>query len=249
MWTFSAFCDEFYVNSRLFFKLDLAPSRETLLHFMEQIRRAFPRMSRLRRRNDDSLVLDEQSREGGGRRFLRLDTNAMRFGNFQPPDMASVSNFAEMILQQAPHHLSLSDLDYDYMEVAYGFDLDYRGNHDELAAETLFTELPLMQALTRSEESVIDCQPFFGVKLTDNCEKQVYLEVKGRTSAYEIRTEEYESAPLSVYLTVRCYWGFTDNQDLLAVHQDLLETGRKYAVECAVPYLVQPLAAAIASRR
>jgi hypothetical protein len=248
MWSFSAFCDEFYVNSRLFFKLDLDPTRETLLHFMEQIRRAFPRMARLRRRENDGLVLDEENREAQGRRFLRIDSHALRFGCARPPDPAYVNSFADMILQQAPHHLSLSDLDYDYMEVAYGFDLDYRGNHDELVAETIFADLPLLQALTRDQERVIDCQPFFGIKLTEDCEKQVFVEVKGRTSTYEIRTGEYETTPLSVIVTVRRYWGTAGERDLTVVHRDLLETGQHYAVQCAVPYLVQPLAAAIASR-
>jgi hypothetical protein len=248
MWSFGAFCDEFYVNTRLFLKLDLAPSRETLLHFMEQIRRAFPRMTRLRRRENESLVLDEEGREGRGRRFLRIDTNALRFGNFRPADIDAVSNYASMVLRQAPHHLSLSDLDYDYMEVAFGFDLEYRGNHDELVADTLFADHPLLRALTRENQRIIDCQPFFGVKLTDDCEKQVYLEVKGRTSTYEIRTGEYEATPLSVYLTTRRYWGFAGDKDLLTVHRELLETSEQYAAECAVPHLVQPLAAAIASR-
>jgi hypothetical protein len=248
MWSFSAFCDEFYVNTRLFLKLDLAPSRETLLHFMEQIRRAFPRMTRLRRRENESLVLDEESRAGHGRRFLRIDTNALRFGNFRPVDIDAVSNFAGMVLRQAPHHLSLSDLDYDYMEVAFGFDLEYRGNHDELVADTLFANHPLFQALTREGQGIIDCQPFLGVRLTDDCEQQVYLEVKGRTSTYEIRTGEYEATALSVYVTARRYWSFAGDKDLLTVHRELLETGEQYAAECAVPHLVQPLAAAIASR-
>ena len=249
MWSFGAFCDEFYVNTRLYLKLDLDPSRETLLHFMEQIRRAFPRMSRLRRRGDDGLVLDEEDREGHDRRFVRIDTNALRFGNFRPADADAVSGFAGMVLRQAPHHLSLSDLDYDYMEVAFGFDLEYRGNHDELVAETLFPGHALLNALTGDGQCVVDCQPFFGVKLTDDCEKQVYLEVKGRTSTYEIRTGEYEASALSVYLTARRYWGFAGDKDLLLVHRELLATGEQYAADCAVPHLVQPLATAIASRR
>jgi hypothetical protein len=249
MWSFGVFCDEFYVNTRLYLKLDLDPSRETLLHFMEQIRRAFPRMSRLRRRDDGGLVLDEANREGQDRRFVRIDASALRFGNFHPSDADAVSGFANMILRQAPHHLSLSELDYDYMEVAFGFDLEYRGNHDELVAETLFSDHPLLCALTSEEEHVIDCQPFFGVKLTDDCEKQIYLEVKGRTSTYEIRTGEYESTALSVYLTARRYWGFAADSDLMSVHRDLLMTGEQYAADCAVPHVVQPLAAAIASRR
>jgi hypothetical protein len=249
MWSFGVFCDEFYVNTRLYLKLDLDPSRETLLHFMEQIRRAFPRMSRLRRRDDGGLVLDEANREGQDRRFVRIDTSALRFGNFRPADADAVSSFAGMILRQAPHHLSLSELDYDYMEVAFGFDLEYRGNHDELVADTLFSDFPLLKALTSEDERVIDCQPFFGVKLTEDCEKQVYLEVKGRTSTYEIRTGEYEPTPLSIYLTARQYWGFAADKDLLSVHRDLLATGERHAADCALPHLVQPLAAAIASRR
>jgi len=249
MWSFGAFCDEFYVNTRLYLKLDLDPSRETLLHFLEQIRRAFPRMSRLRRREDDGLVLDEENRVGHDRRFVRIDANALRFGNLRPTDSDAVGGFAGMVLRQAPHHLSLSDLDYDYMEVAFGFDLEYRGNHDELVADTLFPDHPLLNALTSDGQHVIDCQPFFGVKLTEDCEKQLYLEVKGRTSTYEIRTGEYEPTALSVYLTARRYWGVAGDKDLLTVHRELLMTGERYAAECAVPHLVQPLAAAIASRR
>jgi hypothetical protein len=249
MWSFGAFCDEFYVNTRLYLKLDLDPSRETLLHFMEQIRRAFPRMTRLRRRDDGGLVLDEEGREGHDRRYVRIDANALRFGNYRPTDADSINSFAGMVLRQAPYHLSLSDLDYDYMEVVFGFDLEYRGNHDELVAETIFPGHPLLNALNSDDQRVIDCQPFFGVTLTADCEKQIYLEVKGRTSTFEIRSGEYEAAPLSVYLTARRYWGLAADQDLLAVHRDLVATGEQYAAECAVPHLVQPLAAAIASRR
>ena len=249
MWSFEAFCDEFHVNTRLYLKLDLDPTRETLLHFMEQIRRAFPRMSRLRRRDDNGLVLDEESREGRDRRFVRIDANALRFGSFQPTDADAVAEFAGMVLRQAPYHLSLSDLDYDYMEVVFAFDLEYRGNHDELVAETLFPDHPLLNALAGDEHRVIDCQPFFGFALTSECEQQVYVEVKGRTSTYEIRSGEYEPTPLSVYLTARRYWGFAADKDLLTVHRELLVSGEQYAADCAVPHLDQPLAAAIASRR
>jgi hypothetical protein len=249
MWSFGAFCDDFYVNTRLYLKLDLDPSRETLLHFMEQIRRAFPRMSRLRRRDDGALVLDEDVRDGHTRRYVRVDRNALRFGSFQPTDAEAVESFADMILGQAPYHLTLSELDYDYMEVVFGFDLEYRGNHDELVAETLFADHPLLNALCDEEQRVIDCQPFLGVALGNDCEKQVYLEAKGRTSTYEIRTGEYDATPLSVYLTARRYWGFAAEKDLGTVHRELLAIGEQYAADCAVPHLVQPLAAAIASRR
>jgi hypothetical protein len=249
MWSFNAFCDEFYVNTRLYLKLDLDPARDTLLHFFEQIRRAYPRLTRLRRRDETGLVLDEEENEQTGRKFVRLDAHALKFGYFSPPNARAVAEFGEMVLRQAPHQLSLSDLDYDYLEVVYGFDLEYRGNHDELVAETLFADHPLLAALTADNQQVIDCQPFFGVAASDDCERQVYLEIKGRTSTYEIRTNDFEASPLSIYLTVRRYWGFSDQRDLVSTHRELLAAAERYAADRAVPAVVQPLASAIASRR
>ena len=138
MWALGALCDEFYVGTRLYLKLELRPSRETLLHFCEQLRRAFPGMSRFRRRNDRTVVLDEEEPTQGSRRYLRLAPDALRFGQFNPPNPAALTAFARVLFAYAPHHLSLSDLDYSSLEIVYGFDLEYRGNHDELVAQTLF---------------------------------------------------------------------------------------------------------------
>jgi hypothetical protein len=249
MWSFGALCDEFYVNTRLFFKLDLEPTRDTVLSLFDQIKRRYPRMTRLRRRDDGGVVLDEEPREEGGRRYVRIDPVALRFGFSGPSNLQSVADFGKAVLVQAPVNLSLSDLDYDYLEVVYGFDLEYRGNHDELVAETLLSEMPLVGALTRSGERMIDCQPFFGVAIGEDCATQVYLEVKGRTSTFEVRAGEFEPAPISIYLTVRRYWGTGESRDLVAVHRELLSIGESYASERAVPFLVKPLAAAIASQR
>lgn len=249
MWSFAALCDEFCVTTRLYLKLELEPSRETLLHFMERLRRAFPRLSRLRRREDGAIVLDEEPSEDGTRRYVRLEPTSLKFGFYRPPSAEAVNEFADLVLSQAPAHLSLSDLDYDYMEVAYGFDLEYRGNHDELVAETLFAGHPLLAALTSGDERTIDCQPFLGVTLSPDCDKQVYVDLKGRTSTFEIRTGEFETTPLSVFLTARQYWGFAGEKDILAVQHDLLSIGEHYSNEVALPHVVQPLVAAIAKRR
>lgn len=249
MWSYGAFCDEFFISSRLFLKLDLDPSRDTVLHFFEQIRRMYPRMTRLRRRDDGSLILDEEGAEGYGRRVLRLDGNALKFSFYSPPNPQAAAEFADNVLKQAPHQLSLSDLDYDYLEVCYAFDLEYRGNHDELVAETLFPDHPLLSSLTDDNQRIIDCQPFFGITLSAECDKQVYVEIKGRTSTYELRSGEYEPSPLSVYLTVRRYWGFSGAKDLALANRDLLTIAERYVNERVMPHVVQPLAAAIASRR
>ena len=201
MWAFDAFCDEFSLGTRLFLKLDLSPSRESLLQFCEQVRRAFPDMVRFRRREDGSIMLDEEADTQAGRRYLRIDANALRLGQFSPPSRQAFSAFATMVLSHAPYYLSLSDLDYDSLEVMFGFDLEYCGNHDELVAETLLGDNPLHAALAGDGRRIIDCQPCVGAALDEECRTQAYLEIRGRTSMYELRSAEYEAQALSVYLS------------------------------------------------
>jgi hypothetical protein len=249
MWIFGTFCDEFCVATRLYLKLDLAPSRETLLHFCEQIRRAFPSMTRFRRRADGAVVLDEEERAQSGRRYLRIGTNALRFGQFGPPAREAVAQFGRVVFTQAPVQLSLSDLDYQNMEVLYAFDLEYAGNHDELVAETLLGDNPLMAAVRGGERRIIECQPCIGVALgSEDLSTHAYIDVRGRTSMFEIRSGEYEPQPLTVYLTLRRDLR-TAPSDLLRTHQELLELGEEYAASRVIPHVVRPLREAIASRR
>jgi hypothetical protein len=249
MWSFGALCDEFCVSTRMFFKLEMDPSRETMLHFFDLARKGYPRLTRLRRRDDGALLLDEDSPdEAGPRRFIRLEPRALKLGTYGPPTANSVRQFAEKLLSAAPYHLSLSELDYDYMDIVFNFDLEYRGNHDELVAETLFPEHPLLRALGGDGQRIIDCQPFLGVALGPDCDKQVYLEMKGRTSTFELRSGEYEPTPLSVQLTARRYWGLGQLPPLVDVHRDLLTIAEQYAADRIVPHVIKPLAAAIANR-
>lgn len=244
-------CDEFYSTSRLSLKLGLSLDRESTLHFFDRVRREYPSMRRLRRREDDTLLLEENDddRCAPSKRWLRLDPQTLRFGYVAPPSRDLHREFGAFILEQAPAHLTISDLDIDHMEVLYGFDMEYTGNHDQLVAETLFADHPLAGFfLGEHSMHTIDCQPCFGISLTRECDAQAYLEIKSRTSSFEVRTGQFDAQVLSVYLTVRRYWGFSDPPDVTQAHDDLLEIAHELAVERAVPLLVNPLAHAIASR-
>lgn len=245
-------CDEFYISSRLFFKLDLALERETVLHFFERVRRQYPSLNRFRRREDDSLILEECDERGEPiepRHWIRLEPGAMRFGCFSPPSIQDTRGFSAFLLEQAPAHLTLSDLDMDHMEVVYGFDMEYSGNHDQLVAETLFADHPLAPFILGEDSAhTIECEPYFGIALSGRCDAQAFLEIKSRTTSFEIRTGEYQPQMLSVYLTVRRYWGLNETQDLARAHAELLNLADDLAVRRVVPLVVNPLALAIASR-
>lgn len=246
---FGAYCDDFHIATRLFLKLDLALERETVLHFFDSVRREFPNMKKLRRREDASILLEEDEDERGRRRWLRLDPSTVRLGHHNPTELDDSHRYAAAVLKMAPYHLTLGELDYDHVEVVFGFDLEYRGNHDQLIAETFFSHGPLAGLMNHpSIAHTIDTQPFLGVSLSESCDTQAYIEIKSRTSTFEVRTGQFESQPLSVFLTIRRFFGFSEGENLTSIHRDLTEIGMDWATERVMPMVIQPLAQAIASR-
>ena len=244
-----AVCDDFYVNCRLFLKLEMDLGREAVLHFFDRIRKEYPSLRKLRRRDPGTISLEDDPEEHGSRRWLRLDGTSLRFGHFAPPDMDAVRRFGDLILTQAPYHLTLSELVYDHLELVYGFDLQYRGNHDQLVAETLWGDQASASFLFGDEAAhIIDAQPYFGIALSRECDLQAYVEVKSRTTTYEVRGEGFESEPISVFLTIRKYWGLDGSPALPDALRSLFDTADEIATEKIVPHFVNPLAAAIASR-
>ncbi|MFQ5490557.1 MAG: hypothetical protein ACE5GE_07530 [Phycisphaerae bacterium] len=248
--SFDAICDDFYISSRLFLKLDLALERDTVLSFFDRIRKELPTLSKFRRRDDGCLVLEEGDADSGeSRRWIRLEPGGLRFGHFGPPDTESVRHMAGVILEHAPYFLIFSELDYDHLEVVYGFDLEFRGNHDQIVAETFYSNHPLASFVLGDQAvHAIDGQPYLGIALTPDCDLQAYIEVKSRTTSFEVRTGEYEKQPVSVFLTVRKYWGLSHSGTLLEVQRNLLNIADDLAAEKVVPLLVTPLAQAIAGR-
>lgn len=248
MESFRALCDGFAVNTRLNLKLELDSSRESLIFFFEQIRKAFPTMTRFKRR-DEGVLLLEDSTDDSARKALRLDIHSLRLNVTSPTDYESVERFGEIVFDYAPAHLSLSELDYDRMDVSYAFDLEYEGNHDELVADTFLMDHPLMSALHGIGHRTIDCQPRLGMAISEDSMTQALIEFKSRTTASEVRTAEYEPLPLTVVLTLRRYWGGHALPGLVETYRSLLGLGQKLATERVIPHVVQPLAAAIASRQ
>jgi len=244
-----AVCDEFYVSGRLYLKLKLSPGRDTLLHFFDRTRKEFPTLNKMRRRGAGSLMLEEDPTENGARRWLRLDPGSLRFGQLAPASRDEVRKFGSAILAQAPYHLSFNDLDYDRLELTYGFDLDYRGNHDQLVAETLFGDSAGASFLFGGRTArIIDAQPYFGIAVSPECDLQAYVEIKSRTTTFEVRNDAYESAPITVFLTVRKYWNAEGTTALADVLGSLFTVADDVATEIVVPNFVNALAAAIASR-
>jgi hypothetical protein len=136
----------------------------------------------------------------------------------------------------------------DYIDVLFGFDLMFNGNHDEVIAETLMRESPLACLCEEAEARPVDFQPSFTVSLSDDCRLQARLDVVTRTNSYQVRTGEYTDDTISVYLVVRRYWGDRPKMPYETMFAQLVDRADALANTYIVPRILRPISEAIGSR-
>jgi hypothetical protein len=153
-----------------------------------------------------------------------------------------------MLLDMAPHHLGISPLEIDYLDVLFGFDLAFGGNHDEIIAESLFPESPLTCLSEEIGARAVDFQPTVTVALSDDCRLQARIDVVTRTNSYQVRTGDYADDVISVYLIVRRYWGDRPREPMHELFQQMAEKADALCMTHIVPKILRPISSAIASR-
>ncbi len=244
---FSAFCDDFYINMRLSTQLNLPHSRETVLHFFERIQKDFPALTRFRKHDNGDLCLEE-NRENDSYRWVTLETRRLLSGHVNPSSIEDSLKIHQLLLELAPYNLGLSPVEVDYLDVLFGFDLSFRGNHDEVVAEGLFQSSPLAGLLEESGSKAVDIQPSLTVALSDDCRLQARVDVVTRTNSYQVRTGDYSNDVISVYLILRRYWGDRPKEPMEKIFGELSERAESLCSSFVVPKLLRPLSTAIASR-
>ncbi len=91
-------------------------------------------------------------------------------------------------------------------------------------------------------------EPSITLALDETCRLQCRLCIETRTSAYQIRTGEFTEDQISVYFTVRQYWGSGPENSFLESFRRQRAIGEELVNERLIPRVVRPLAQAIASR-
>ncbi|MGF1633450.1 MAG: hypothetical protein ACFCVE_06330 [Phycisphaerae bacterium] len=244
--SYAAFCDDFYVNMRLCTAMPLPRDRGAVLHFYEQLQKAYPGMSHFRRTEAEASIEEDRSQDHY--RWVGVEAQRLAAGHVNPESVAEALKLHKLVLDLAPHNLGLSPVEIEYLDVLFGFDLEYQGNHDEVVVEGLLSESPLGSLLEEAGARATDVQPSLAVALSEDCRLQARLEIVTRTSAYQVRTGDYNEEAISVYLIVRQYWGLRPAQPLTTLVQSLADRADDLASRYVVPRVVQPLSAAIASR-
>ena len=245
---FSDDADDFYVNLNLNTEMALPTSRDTVLHYFEQMKKAFPDLRNFYTRESGDLVL-EGDKEQDRYRWLALESKRLCSGMVNPDSLEEVYRQHEMVLEHAPHLLTISVLDCEALDVMYGFDFNYEGNHDEIIAEALGVGNGFEGLLDRSGSRILNFEPSITLALDDSCRLQARLTVETRTNAVQVRTGEFEDDQISVYFTIRQYWGSGPDASFVDSFHRQCAAAEEFLDATIIPRVVRPLAQAIASRQ
>lgn len=244
---YSTDADDFYVNVNLNTEMELPSNRDTVLHYFEQMRKAFPELSNFYTRESGDLVL-EGDKEQESYRWLAIESRRLCSGQVNPPSLEEAYRQHEMVLEFAPHLLTISLLDCEALDVTFGFDFNYQGNHDEVVAEALGVGHAFEGLTEVAGARVLNFEPSLTLSMDDSCRLQCRLSVETRTNAVQLRTGDYDDEQISVYFTVRQYWGAGPELSFLDSFRRQREIGEEAIQKVVIPRVVRPLALAIASR-
>ena len=245
--SYSDDADDFYVNVNLNTEMELPTNRDTVLHYFEQLRKAFPDLRNFYTRESGDLVL-EGDKEQETYRWAAIEPRRLCSGMVNPGRLEEAYRQHDMVLDLAPHLLTISVLDCEALDVMFGFDFTYEGNHDEVVVEALGVGPALEGLFEIPGARVINYEPSLTMTLDDGCQLQCRLSVETRTNAFQVRTGEFPDDQISVYFTVRQYWGNGPEMTFVESFRRQREVGEETLERVVIPRIVRPLAQAIASR-
>ncbi|QDU59462.1 hypothetical protein Pan216_02900 [Planctomycetes bacterium Pan216] len=244
---YASFSDDFYLYCYLNTELELPRSRDTVLHYFGQIGKAFPTMTNFYGQDANEYVLEED-RELGSYRWISLEPRRACSGYMNPPSPDSCHAQHELMLELAPHLLSVTPLDCEAVDVMFGFDFSFKGNHDEIVGEVFASEGRLGSLVGMPEGKLINFEPTLTIALDEECRLQCRLSVVTRTNSYQVRTNQFNEDAISVYFTVRQYWNQAMSLSFVESYRQQFETGVQLVDSYVIPNVVVPLSEAISAR-
>ncbi len=244
---YSSLCDDFYVNMNLSTEMELPTNRETILHYFERVQKTYPSMRNFYCRDRGDFVLEED-KDKGAYRWCTVEPRRVCSGQVNPEAIEGALEQHRLVLELAPYMLSVSPLDCEALDLLFGFDFTYRGNHNQVVAEALGVSPSLERLLEIAGVTVINHEPSLTIALDEECRLQCRVSVETRTNAYQVRVGEFPEEQLSVYVTARQYGSLDPNRSF----GDTLDRLNQVCLEMidtqVIENVLQPLARTIAMK-
>ena len=245
MTPFASIADDFYVNMNLATEMELPSQRETILQYFEQVQRRYPSMRKFYCRDRRDYVLEED-KEQGRYRWAAVESRRLCSGQVNPGSIEEAVAQHRLVLELAPAFLSVSPLDCEAIDVLFGFDFAYRGNHNALLAEALGVASSLERFAEIPGSRVITCEPSLTLALDEECRTQVRIGMESRTNAFQVRTGDFNEEQLSVYVTARQYGSLEPDTTYVEAAERLAALAQEIVETSVVDQILKPLARTIA---
>jgi hypothetical protein len=244
---YSSLSDDFYVNMNLSTEMDLPSNRESILLFFERLQKKYPEMRNFYSREKGDFILEED-KEQGHYRWTTIETRRLCSGHVNPQTVDDALAQHRLVLDLAPYMLSLSTIDCEALDLLFGFDFTYRGNHNQLVAEALGVSPGLERLLDMPSATIVNYEPTITLALDDDCKMQCRLSIETRTNAYQVRTGEFPEEQLSVYVTARRYGGLGPDTNFVEMLDRLTGICTEVVDNYVADSILRPLARAIATK-
>ena len=241
---YSSLSDDFYVNMNLSTEMELPTGRESVLHFFERLQKQYPTMRHFYCRDKGDYILEED-KDQPAYRWMSLESKRICSGYVNPPSVDAAMEQHLLALELSPYMLSVSPLDCEALDFLMGFDFAFKGNHDELVAEAFGPGTAMESLLSVAGSRPLNFTPSVTIGLDESCRRQCRLVVETRTSAYQVKRNEFSEEPISVYFTLRQYGSQPHDGSLTKTFVELRETAEQLLQEHVVDQILKPLAAAI----
>ncbi len=242
---YSSLSDDFYVNMNLGTEMELPANRETVLHFFERMQKTYPTMRNFYSRDRGDFVLEED-KDKGNYRWCTIEPRRVCSGQVNPESIEGAIEQHKLVLELAPYMLSVSPLDCEALDLLFGFDFTYQGNHNQLVAEALGVSPAMERLIEIPGSTVINHEPSLTIALDEDCRTQFRLSVETRTNAYQVRTGDFPEEQLSVYVTARQYGSLGPDKTFVETLGRLEEVCREMIENHVVEQILNPLARTIA---
>ena len=243
---YGSMADDFYLYCHLNTELDLPNNRDTVLHFFGQMSKAFPSMATFTGKEGEFLL--EEEKDSGSYRWMSLEGRRLSSGYLNPPTLDDCHAQHELMLDLAPPLLSVSHLDCEALDVMFGFDFAYKGNHDEVVAQVFGADSRFDAFLRMPNAKLVNFEPNMTLALDEDMRRQARLGIVTRTNSYQVRTSNFQDESISVYFTIRQYWGKGPSSSFIDSYKEQVELGLELLDSHIVPNVVLPLQEAISAR-
>jgi len=233
-----------YINTRF----DLPSDRDILLTFFERIKKQYSSMTLLNREGTEYCL--EESSQTEHNRWASVDSDRLGAGSANPISFQQAFELPKFAIGLVPYMLGIRGLDVESIDLTFGMDFDYAGNHNDIIAEALFGGSAFSRVFDVSAPGPLNLSPSVIIALNEDCSTRARLAIESRTDEAEIRSGKFDSdKPISLFLTMRQYPQAGQEFELEKVFDKICGLAVEYMDEKVVPNIVTPLTTAIAHRR